>query len=73
MEFVEVDVEGFIEGLFIVDGVLFEDLMVWVLYWFGYEVVWIDWKRIWDLIYFCCIVVVLGDYLVLFGREGDIF
>lgn len=68
---VEVDAEGMIEGLPIVEGALSEDLMARALHRIGYEAVWIDRKKIRDLTCPCCIAVASGGYLVLFGREGD--
>ena len=68
---VEVDAESLIEGLPIVEGALSEALMERALRRIGYEAVWIDRRRIQDLIYPCCITVASGGYLVLLGREGD--
>jgi ATP-binding cassette subfamily C protein LapB len=67
---VDVDAEGLIEGLPLVEGVLSESLMDRALHRIGYEAVWIDQKKISDLVYPCCITVASSGYLVLLGRDG---
>jgi ATP-binding cassette subfamily C protein LapB len=68
---VDVDAEGLIEGLPIVDGVLSEDLLERALHRLGYEAVWIDQTSIHHLIYPCCITASPGGYLLILGRDGD--